>query len=301
MPIDPGARELVAHLYGATIADVMTGEIVGPGHEVPRRDDVLVEDLELGGVGCRLYRAVDAPAPCPALVWAHGGSWVAGNLDMPEADAVAQQVAAELDGVVVSVDYRLAPTVTHPAARDDLIEAFRGAVDSLGIDGHRVALGGASAGGNLAAAAAVAMRDDGMPAPAALLLAYPATDPIDGPYPEIERPEEVPETMWLTQPLTALGFVLYTGEPVDDGAVPNRCDLAGLPPTLVTTAGYDALADQAVRFVELARAAGVEVSHQHEADFLHGYLNMVSQLDSADAALSRHTDWLRSVLERPHA
>ena len=118
----------------------------------------------------------------------------------------------------------------------------------------------------------------------------------DGPYPTIERPEDVPETLWLTQPLTAMGFGLYSGDPVPDDAVPHRCDLSGLPPTLVTTAEYDALSDQARRFVELACAAGVEVTHHHEPTFLHGYLNMVSQLATADGALSRHVAWLRAAL-----
>jgi acetyl esterase/lipase len=296
MSLDPGARELVSHLYGATIDEVMSGRIVAPEHVVPRRLGVKIEEIELGGVPCRLYRSVEAGASCPALVWAHGGAWVAGNLDMPEAHAVAQQVAFELAGAVISVDYRLAPDAQHPDARDDLITAFQGAVDALAIDDQRVALGGASAGGNLAAAAAIAMRDDDFPKPAALFLAYPATDPIDGPYPTADRPDEVPETLWLTQPLTAMGFGLYTGDPVPDEAVPHRCDLAGLPSTLVTTAGYDALSDQAKRFVELAEAAGVDVTHHGEPTFLHGYLNMVSQLPTADAALTRHTTWLRTAL-----
>ncbi len=297
MPLDPGARELVSHLYGATIAQVMSGEVAPPEPVVPRRLGVKISEVELGGVPCRLYRSVDAPPSCPALVWAHGGAWVAGNLDMPEAHAVAQQVASELTGAVISVDYRLAPDATHPDARDDLITAFHAAIDALDVDHERVALGGASAGGNLAAAAAIAMRDDDFPKPQALLLAYPATDPIDGPYPTGDRPEEVPETLWLTQPLTALGFVVYAGDPVPDEAVPHRCDLAGLPPTLVTTAEYDALSDQAIRFVELATAAGVEVTHHHEPSFLHGYLNMVSQLATADEALTRHVRWLRGVLD----
>ncbi len=140
------------------------------------------------------------------------------------------------------------------------------------------------------------MRDDGFPKPAALFLAYPATDPIDGPYPTIDRPDEVPETLWLTQPLTAMGFGRYTGDPVPDDAVPHRCNLTGLPTTLVTTAGYDALGDQARRFVELAEGAGVEVTHHDEPTFLHGYLDMVSQLSTADAALTRHTTWLRAAL-----
>lgn len=286
----------MAHLYGATIAEVMTGEIVGPDHEVPARPGVTVDDLEVGGVTCRRYASsTGSSSDRPTLVWAHGGAWVAGNLDMPEAHAVGLQAADELGGVVVSVDYRLAPDARHPDARDDLVAVVRALLDE-GTPPERLVLGGASAGGNLAAAAAVELRDAGPAQPAALFLTYPATDPIDGPYPDIDRPEEVPETLWLTQPLTAMGFKLYTGEPVVDAAVPNRCRLEGLPPTLVTTAGFDALADQAVRFVELAEAAGVVVVHHHEPHFLHGYLNMVSQLVTADRALTRHLDALRSLL-----
>jgi len=300
--LDPAIAAKVAHLFDATLAQILTGEVEGaPAGSPMRRDDVVRRDDVLDGVAVRWYRstALVDDEPAPALVWVHGGGWQYGDLDMPEADSVAQVVAAGLPGVVVSVDYRLAPGHRHPAALDDVVTAWRAVhahAASHGVDADRLALGGGSAGAHLAVLAALELAGRGT-SPAALLLAYPVTDPADGPYGE--RHPDCPPPLWPGQEGIAGLFAGYLGgDPADapDDLVPARRDLAALPPTLVTAAEVDCLRPQAERFVDLLRDGGVEVAHHHVDGVLHGYLNTVGDEPLATAALDRHVDWLRERL-----
>ncbi len=308
MTIDPDVAAQVAHLFDATLAQVLSGEVSGPPSARPMcRADVTAVDATVPGPGgpvpVRIYRPIDADGVLPALVWAHGGGWRYGDLDMPEADSVAQVVAATLPATVVSVDYRLAPAHRFPAPLDDVVAVHHWATtagDAHGIDPDRVALGGASAGAHLAAAAALAFRDAGTRLPAALVLAYPVTDPLGGPYPETCDPD-CPPLLWLDAEAVGGLFDVLVGASgeVPDAAVPARNDLRGLPPMLVTTAECDALAPQGLRFARLARSAGVDATVHRAAGLLHGYLNTVGDSAPADRALARHVDWLRERLRTP--
>lgn len=304
MGLHPDIAARVAHLWGAHVLQLLSGEVEGvppatpisvPG--VSRIDDAVAGPG--GPVPVRWYRSdeVDDGVPAPTLVWVHGGGWQYGDLDMPEADSVAQLVAAGLPGVVVTVDYRLAPANRHPAALDDVLAAFRAVVAAgaaRGADPERVALGGGSAGGHLATLAALDLAGDGH-APAALLLAYPVTDPDGGPYDE--RHPDCPPVLWLGREGTTGLFNRYLPEGHDgDHPVPTTQDLSLLPPTLVTTAEVDSLRAQALRFVGLVRDAGADVTHHDVDGVLHGYLNTVGDEPLADAALTRHLAWLRAVL-----
>src|SRR5262249_47388961 len=143
-----------------------------PVHEVYDR----VIETPVGTVPVRVYR----PAPAdglPLLVWFHGGGWVTGNLDTH--DHLCRLLCDDAGVVVVSIDYRLAPPAEVPAAFDDCLAAYawaRANAMELGADATRVAIGGDSAGGNLAAAVALAARDAGLPQPALQLLVYPVTN-----------------------------------------------------------------------------------------------------------------------------
>lgn len=303
MPLDPAIAAQVAHLFDTTLAQVLAGEVQTVPPAAPmRRDEVHVSDGEVPGFGgpvrVRIYRPREVSGALPTLVWAHGGGWTYGDLDMPEADSVAQVVAAEVPAVVVSVDYRLAPEHTHPAALDDVAAATRWALGegaAHGIDPTRVAVGGASAGAHLAACTGVAMAGR----LAAVLLAYPVTDPVDGPYPEVCHPD-CPPVIWIDGPAIRAMLGRYLGiDPADapPAVIPARADLSQLAPVLVTTAECDGLTPQGRRFVELARAAGADATHHHVEGVLHGYLNTVGDSPVADDALARHVDWLRGVFD----
>lgn len=302
MGLDPRIAERVAHLWDAHVLQLLSGEVEGVPSAAPMDlDGVTRTDATIPGPGgpipVRWYRsdALDALELAPTLVWAHGGGWQYGDLDMPEADSVGQLVASGLPGVVVSVDYRLAPEHRHPAALDDVLASFRWVLDqgsAHGVDTDRIALGGGSAGGHLATLAALRLAAEGT-APAALLLSYPVTDPDGGPY--VERHPDCPPVLWLGHEGTMGLFRGYAGDD-SDVPVPADGDLALLPPTLVTTAEVDSLRAQALRFVELARGAGADVAHHDVAGVLHGYLNTVGDEPLATAALGRHVRWLGEVL-----
>jgi acetyl esterase len=304
MGLDPAIAARVAHLWDAHVLQLLSGEVEGVPPAPPMAlDGVRRTEGAVPGPGgpipVRWYRS-DALAqgePSPTFVWAHGGGWQYGDLDMPEADSVAQVVAAGLPGSVVTVDYRLAPAHRHPAALDDLVAGFRRVVADgadHGVDTRRVALGGASAGGHLAALAALDLAARGV-APAALLLAYPVTDPAGGPYEE--RHPDCPPVLWLGEEGTMGLFRGYLGDGFEgELPVPANRDVSVLPPTLVTTAEADSLRAQAVHFVGLARDAGVEVTHHEVEGVLHGYLNTVGDDARADAGLARHLGWLRAAL-----
>ena len=306
MGLDPAIAARVAHLWGAHVLQLLSGEVEGVPPAAPITiEGVTRSDSTIPGPGgpipVRWYRPAELAAgePAPTLVWVHGGGWQYGDLDMPEADSVAQVVAAGLPGVVVTVDYRLAPAHRHPAALDDVLAAYRGVVASdsaEGVDRTRIALGGGSAGAHLSALAALELADDDT-APAALLLAYPVTDPDGGPYED--RHPDCPPVLWLGHEGTTALFRGYLGDGFRGAPpVPTTRDLSRLPPTLVTTAEVDSLRAQAVRFVELLHQAGVDVTHHHVDAVLHGYLNTVGDEARADAALARHLDWLRAALTR---
>lgn len=307
MGLHPDIAERISHLWGAHVLQLLSGEVEGvppaapidvPG--VARTDDVVAGPG--GPIPVRWYRAAELhpDEPAPTLVWVHGGGWQYGDLDMPEADSVGQLAAAGLPGVVVSVDYRLAPRHRHPAALDDVLAAFRAVVAdgaSRGVDVGRVALGGGSAGAHLSTLATLELAAEGS-TPAALVLAYPVTDPDGGPY-EARHPD-CPPVLWLGHEGTMGLFRGYLPQG-HDGPLPIAVgrDLSVLPPTLVTTAEVDSLRSQALRLLDLARDAGAEVEHHDVDGVLHGYLNTTGDDALAGAALARHIDWLRSALGPP--
>ena len=248
-----------------------------------------------GPVPVRVYRPDVDGGPLPGFVWCHGGGWVGGDLDMVEAHETSMAIAEQLPGIVVSVEYRLAPTHRYPAPLNDVGAALANVIanaPTLGIDRDRIGFGGASAGAHLAALA-VELVDHRLQA---LVLVYPATDPVDGPYED--RPEDCLPEHWLDRRMTASLFAELLGpDPqTTDNLVPARGDLAALPPTLVTVAGIDGLRAQALEYVDLARKAGVDVELHDEPWAYHGYLSNVDRSKWAQAALARHVDWLRDRL-----
>lgn len=249
----------------------------------------------------RLYRPAGAATgtASPALVYYHGGGWTIGDLDTH--DTFCRMLANGAGCVVVSVDYRLGPEHRFPAAVDDSLAAtywVQQNAAALGIDGARIAVGGDSAGGNLAAVVALAARDAGDLAIAYQLLIYPATD--------MRRvaPSHVTngEGYLLTRESVAYYHDHYIGDPAHDLdwrasplLHPNH---ANLPPALVLTAGYDPLRDEGTQYAERLTAAGskaVSVCFERQ---IHGFVLMGKVLDEANAAVTFCAASLREALFR---
>ncbi len=296
MPIDPVLASRLPLLDGITsFADVMADPqkkarfdaFSDPG-EQPASPDVVVHDDAAPGphgpVPVRVYRPTGpAGTPRPGLVWMHGGAFLGGDLDMPEADTVARQLAHRAGAVVVSVDYRLAlGGVTYPVPHDDVVAAFRWTVASaaaLGIDPEDVYLGGASAGGNLAAGAGLRLRDDrDDPGPRRLLLAYPCVHAVLPPLSDelAAKMAEVPRMLRFLQEDRDFITANYLGGrdvEVPGYAMAAVADLAGLAPVTIVNSEYDDLRISGEVFAELLEAAGVEVDVRTEPGTLHGHLN----------------------------
>ncbi len=298
--LDPEVAARVAHLRGVSVEQFFTSGVEEP--PVPAVDptpgiewtDIEVADDE--PVSVRRYVKTEGSSdPRPCLVWCHGGGWGLGDLDMPEAHVVAQRVTDALDAVVYSVDYGLAPACRYPTPQEQIVAVFGHALTDPDVDPTRVAIGGASAGGHLAACAAHRLVVAEAPL-AAVFLAYPATDPVDGPFPG-EKPDECPELLWFDGSKIGALFTKHAGAtPPPSGSVPARLDPEGLPPTLVTTVPLDGLRPQAEAYVDQLLSSGVDVEHHEVRHVLHGYLNMAGSVAVADAALDRHLDWLRTAL-----
>ncbi|MFI7131349.1 glycoside hydrolase family 3 C-terminal domain-containing protein [Nonomuraea sp. NPDC050153] len=274
----------------------------------PREEwELAIDDREIPSpeapIPVRVYRpASPTSSPRPCLVWLHGGAWVGGDLDMPEAHETARGVAGRADAVVVSVDYRLCGADVHfPAPHDDVVAAYRwvraNAAD-LGVDPARIAVGGASAGGNLAAGAALRLRDEGETPWQALLL-YPLVHaPLPEPSDELAAAlAELPAAFNLLTKHADQVFRAYLGdEPIETAspyAFPGLAkDLSGFPPTYVDNDEFDHLRSSGELFTEQLRAAGVDVEQALSAGVLHGHLNLVG-LDTAHATLDRMAARLR--------
>ena len=248
-----------------------------------------------GPVPVRVYLPEGDRIGRPCLVWLHGGAFRFGDLDMPEADWTARQVCERAGAVVVSVDYRLAVDGVHfPVPHDDVAAAVRWVRDTaadLGIDPARISLGGASAGGNLAAGAALRLRDDDGWQPAALVLAYPATHPVP-PAPSHSLAAKLAELPPVLVP-TAQHPVFsenYLGGPLSSAtgyAFPALGVLEGLAPTLVLNAEYDDLRASGEAFAAGCARAGVDVGQVMEPGMLHGFLNQPADLEPVDDALDQ--------------
>ena len=260
----------------------------GPGPELVEVEGIGVPN-GASPLGLRVYRdpsAASSPRP-GALVWFHGGGWVIGDLDSH--DALCRELCVATGATVISVDYRLAPEHTYPCAHDDAQRAvawISAHAAELGIDPERLAVGGDSAGGHLAAVTARRLRDAGDTSLAAQVLVYPVTD--------LASPAEVHPSRLAN----ATGYLLSTetmqffcdtyvpdqsrrGEP--DASPLGVEDLAGLAPALVITAEYDPLRDEGDRYAQRLEAAGVPVELASHEGATHMFLQMTATAASRRA------------------
>jgi acetyl esterase len=253
-----------------------------------------VEDRDIPGphgpIGLRLYRpqGTEAKARLPALVYIHGGGFVIGDRDTH--DVVCRALANEARCRVVSVDYHLAPEHKFPAAVEDCIAATAWVAReaaALGIDPRRLAVGGDSAGGNLAAVTAIAARDAGGPPLAFQLLIYPT---VAEPHETASARELAHGNYLLTYDLMKYFERCYVRGPEDYGdwrlSPLHAPDLSRLPPAFILTAGYDPLRDEGRAYADRLQAAGVPVRYRCYESMIHGFIMMGGVVDAANRALS---------------
>jgi acetyl esterase len=306
--LDAESEELLAARRRANIppvAEQTLAEVRGSRKEwrvatpVPRVpvDEVFEHELRVqdGAIKVRVYRPTGTSGR-PAIVYLHGGGWVLGDLD--HSDALCRKLAVETGFVVINVDYRLAPEHRFPTAARDSYAAFRWTVENaaaLGLDPRRVALAGASAGGNLAASAALMARDDGGVRPAAQLLAYPVLDDAcaSASYREFADGFIVSteDMRWYWRQY------LPAGSAEDPYACPLKAeDLAGLPPTLIITAECDPVRDDGERYAARLEAALVPTTHIRYPGTLHGFFALPGVSTKGTAAVAEAAAFLVRTL-----
>lgn len=255
--------------------------------------DVTTYDATVDVDGHRLpLRVYAATRPTGVtLVHCHGGGWVTG--DLAYSDELCRFLAAEAGCTVVGVDYRLAPEHPFPAALDDVLAAVRWAAD---LEGTRaVAVSGDSAGGNLAAAAVLRLRDAGGPVPSFQLLAYPALDREDAHPSYVDQADAFPvgaaDMRWF------LDHYVPAARRDDPAVAPLRAaDLTGLPRTHVVTVGHDPLRDEGRAYASRLAGAGAVVSTTHHPALCHGFLRFTGASARARAARAELVGTVRALV-----
>ncbi|WP_256686398.1 alpha/beta hydrolase [Halococcus qingdaonensis] len=273
----PTARDRLDELFTTPdpepVGEIKEFSIEGPGGPLP----------------VRVYAPETGTEPYGVFVTFHGGGWVVGGLDTH--DPVCRALANAVECLVVSVDYRLAPEHPFPAAVEDCYAATEWAVDyadELGGDGERVAVGGDSAGGNLAAAVTLVACDRDGPELCHQSLVYPSVNSPS--LQEFDSYEENAEGYLLERASAEWYYERYLDQPTDARnayAAPLMArDLSGLPPATVITAGFDPLRDEGIAYADRLDAAGVPVTHECFEGMIHGFLNLVDTIDRSRDAIA---------------
>lgn len=264
----------------------------------------LVKDLEINEIRianlltARVYRA-SQENPVPALIYFHGGGWVVGSLDA--VDAICRRIAKSSECTVISVAYRLAPEHKFPVPLEDCYLAVRWifeCADDLKVDRKRIAVGGDSAGGNLAAAVCLLARDRSGPRIAFQLLIYPATDAsLDS-----QSQREFAEGFYLTRTeiLWFLRHYLTRPEEAENPLVsPLKAkSLENLPRACVITAEYDPLRDEGEAYATHLREAAVPVELVRFDGMIHGFLQLAGIMKQGETAAEVAASALKNALRR---
>lgn len=282
MPIDP----VIAARLGSVTDEVPLGEALRDLTARYRMPEVKIEERTIDGprgpIRVRLYRPIGAGSARRGLLWLHGGGWARGDLDMPEAHAVAAELTADPGVVVASVDYRLAAENSrYPVPLDDVHTSWRwftNATAELGTDPGRLAIGGCSAGANLAAGAAVRARDEADAVPSDLLLVYPflhfpvPASPDDLTADLFALPDRLRFTAETVLSLTH-GYVGRVSD-IPAHAMPGNGVVDGLPPTHIVLSEIDELRASGELFARQLRERGIPVTTMLARGMPHGHLNV---------------------------
>jgi acetyl esterase len=296
--LDPQAREVMNYLTGLGLPEI---DRISPSEarrqyrntraalRPPAPDLFEVRDLaaegSAGAISLRLYRP--AEGVLPALVYFHGGGWVVGDLETH--DVVCRQIALQARAVVIAVDYRLAPEHPFPAAVEDAWSAttwVAAHAAELGIDAKRLAVGGDSAGGGLAAVVALMARDSRKLRLTLQVLVYPVTDLRA----ESASYSNYAEGYFLTRAAMQWYIAQYAPTPqaIEDWrASPLRAPwVHGVAPALIIAAELDPLCDEGEAYARRLQGARVPVEYQRLDGMIHGFLTMGGRIDAANRAVS---------------
>lgn len=309
MSLDPQIVGLLAMMAGRPALDMtsVTPEILRENMDQPlpmenppevasTRD--LILPLEGRDIPARLYMPVGSEGTTPPLtIFFHGGGWVIGTLETH--DTTCRALAKASGSAILSVGYRLAPEHIFPAPLDDCVDAVRYAAEhagELGIDGSRLAVAGDSAGGNLAAAAAIRLRDEGGPALRHQMLFYPVADRdfSRSTYASYGTGE-----YFLSTDSMQYFWDCYLPQGQDDGGLAllvNAPDLSNLPAATVMVAEYDPLSGEGLEYAQLLEKAGVAVEAHNAPGMIHGFISMFPFVDEAQKWVDRAGARLREAL-----
>ena len=305
MPLDP---QIVAVMEAAAAMGLPPSHQVSPAEARVNSKARLravgpevgaVQEVSIPGPDCDVPARIYTPAgagPFPGLAWFHGGGWVVGDLDT--ADAAARNMCAGAACVVASVDYRLAPETRFPGPAEDCYAATQwlaANAAALNVDPGRIAVGGDSAGGNLAAAVALMSRDRGGCSLVFQLLVYPVTQRDFNRASYLENADGYQLTrdtmIWYWD-----HYLAADADAANPYAAPlHAADLRGLPPALVLTAEYDPLRDEGEAYAAALQAAGVPTEAIRYDGLIHGFFGMFAAVDQARQAVERSAAALREA------
>jgi acetyl esterase len=305
-PLDPQVEELLRGLENAPPLESLSPEQVRANAEAAyaeqfgAKDEVeSVEDASADGVPIRIYRPAGIEQPSTALVYFHGGGWVAGSLETH--DGICRALAKRTPTVVIAVDYRLAPEHRYPAAVQDAWTAVSWVsahAEKLGLDQMKIGVGGDSAGGTLATVVARMARDRAVPL-AAQLLIYPVTNhAFDTPSYSFFQ-----SGYGLTRDGMVWYWKQYLGEERDGSDDPDIApaalrDMRRLPRAIVITAECDVLRDEAESYAQRMFLSTVETEGYRYDGMVHGFLRMAGKVDRAQQALTEIAESLGPALEK---
>ncbi len=310
--MDPHIKAMIAEQEAAAAAqpmpplDALPPEMIRAGYRMQRQaqnqnapQDVTAKDLQVDGaagkIPARLYIPAGARPTTPGLLYFHGGGFAIGDLESH--DGHCRRLASYAGVRVLAVDYRLAPEHPFPAGHDDALAATKWAFDhaaEIGFDPAKIAVGGCSAGGNLAASVSIDLKDDPKRRLAFQLLLYP------GIWPD----EETASRKALDGPILTKAAIAWfdkclaaTGHPHAHRAnLGSKADVAGTPPALVVTAGYDPLKDEGRDYAARLNAAGVKAEHVQYDDLVHDFYVMGDVSPAVEAAARETAAKLKAAL-----
>lgn len=310
--MDPHIKAMIEQAEAAAAGqpapplDAIPPEMIRAGYRMQRAaqnlnapKDVEARDLQVDGadgpIGARLYTPAGAPATTPGLVYFHGGGFAIGDLESH--DGHCRRLASFAGVRVLAVDYRLAPEHPFPAGHDDALASVKWVFDhaaEIGFDPARVAVGGCSAGGNLAASVSIDLKNDPKRKLAFQLLLYP------GIWPD----EETQSRKDLDGPILTKAAIAWFDKCLAVGDHPQaaranigaKADVAGTPPALVVTAGYDPLKDEGRDYAARLNAAGVKAAHVEYSDLIHDFYLMGDVSPAITAAAKETAAALKAAL-----